>query len=227
MASSPSTYRIAGLDPLFAPDADRLNRLTHALGTALAVPAGCLLVAKAALTGDPWRVAGCAVYAAALAGVFAASTLSHAFPHDRPRRKYWRAVDQAAIFALIAGSATPFVVAHHRDRLGAAVMIVMWALAAVGIRRRLRAAGGDVGVPDAAFSGAMAWVTAALLPRAYTVGGAEAVALGLGGLGFYGLGSVFLLNDHREGLSWMHAVWHLCTLAGCACHFWFNWTLAA
>ena len=193
----------------------------------IAVPAGCLLIARAALTGDGWAVAGCAVYAASLVGVFAASTLSHAFPHDRPNRKRWRAIDQAAIFALIAGSATPFILTHHRDPLGWGVLALLWGLAAVGGRRRLRAAGGDVGVPDAAFSGAMAWTTAALLPRAHELYGPETVGWALGGLGFYGLGSVFLLNDHRDGLSWMHVVWHVCTLLGCACHFWFNWSYAA
>ena len=168
---------------------------------------------------------GCVIYGLSLFAVFACSTLSHAFPHDRPRRKWWRAADQAAIFALIAGSATPFALVHQRDWLGAAVMGGMWTLAVLGGRRRLRAAGGDVGVAAAAFSGVMAWMTAAFLPRAYDVGGAAAVGWALGGLGFYGLGSAFLLNDHRDGLSWMHAVWHVCTLLGCACHWWFNWSV--
>ena len=192
----------------------------------LAAPAGCLLVAKSLLTGDPWAVGGCVVYAASLTAVFACSTLSHAFPHDRPRRKWWRSVDQAAIFALIAGSATPFALHRQRDWLGFGVLAVMWTLALLGARRRLRAAGGDVGPAAAAFSGAMGWMTVALLPRAYEIGGAEALGWALGGLGFYGLGTVFLLNDHRDGLSWMHGVWHVCTLAGCGCHWWFNWTVA-
>ena len=191
------------------------------------MPAGCLLVARALLTGDPWRVLGCAVYAVTLAGVFAASTLSHAYPRDRPRRKYWRAVDQALIFGLIAGSATPFALGRHRDWFGLTLLGLLWALAVAGARRRLRAAGGDVGPADAAFSGAMAWLTAGFLPRAYEVGGAPAVALALAGLGWYGVGTIFLLNDHRDGLTWMHVVWHLCAMLGCGCHFWFNWLYAA
>ena len=190
------------------------------------MPAGCALVAKAALTGDPWRVAGCAVYAVSLAGVFAASTLSHAFPHDRSPRKKWRAVDQAMIFGLIAGSATPFALAHHRDPFGLLVLAVLWTVALIGARRRLRAAGGDVGPVDAAFAGGLGWTTAFLLPRAYELFGAPPLAWAFAGLGCYGAGLIFLLNDHRDGQSWMHVVWHLFTIAGCACHFWFNWAFA-
>jgi len=89
------------------------NSLTHGLGLILSVGGLCVLVTVAGLRGDAWTVTGCAVFGASLVLLYGASTCYHALP--APRWKPWlRVFDHAAIFLLIAGSYTPFLLVSLR-----------------------------------------------------------------------------------------------------------------
>src|SRR3974377_884143 len=71
-------------------------------------------------------------------GLYAASTLSHSF-HDLAWRRFFRTLDQACIFLLIAGSFTPFAVAWlDRGWSFPILLAAMWTLAILGVGLVLR-----------------------------------------------------------------------------------------
>jgi hemolysin III len=66
-----------------------------------------------------------AIYGATLVLLFAASTLYHAIPAARWKRVL-RKFDHAAIFLLIAGTYTPFLLVNLRGPWGWSMFGVVW-----------------------------------------------------------------------------------------------------
>ena len=64
--------------------------------------------------------------------VYAASALYHAIPHGAPKR-FFRKLDQGAIFLFIAGSYTPFLLGPLEGPWGWTLFGLVWGLAAVGV----------------------------------------------------------------------------------------------
>jgi len=172
-----------------------------------------VLVARSLGYRDATHTAAVAVYGASLLSVFAASTLHHAV--TAPRLKsltLW--LDHACIYALIAGTYTPFMLTVLRGATGLAVLAAVWILAAVGVAaktaRRLRS--DAVSLP---FYLAMGWlIVVVLVPFARRVPPAGLGLLVAGGL-CYSLGVGFFLWRRP----YAHAVWHGCVLAGGALHY--------
>jgi hemolysin III len=201
------------LTPDFAIRSESANQATHALGLCLSLIGGGVLMFAALRSADPYRIAGCGVYALTLISLYAASTLSHSF-NDADRRRFYRMLDQVCIFLLVVGTYTPFGLVHARDGAWIAILIGMWLYACVGIGLRVRR-------PDETlrplFFILMGWLPAPILFRAYEVSHLGGLSMILaGGLAYSG-GVWFLVNDHKH--HYFHAVWHVCTILGSAMHF--------
>jgi hemolysin III len=191
------------------------NSVTHGVGLLLSVAALAFLVVVAAATGDPWRVTAASVYGATLVLLYATSTLYHALPGARVKAVFQR-LDHAAIYLLIAGTYTPFVLGPLRGGWGWSLFGVVWALAVLGIVLK-SVFGIRLAVLSTAVYLAMGWlVVIAAGPLAAHVPAGGVRWLAAGGV-FYTLGVVFFAWDSRVRYS--HAVWHLFVLAGSAAHF--------
>jgi hemolysin III len=132
------------------------------------------------------------------------------------RAKLWaRAIDHAAIYLFIAGSATPFALGLLGGTAGAATCALIWTLALTGaalkLRRRLTSARLSTGLYIL-----FGWVALLLLwPDLRQIDGA-ALAWLLGGGAAYLVGAGFFVFD--ASLRFGHFVWHLFALAGSSCH---------
>ena len=95
---------------------ERLNSITHLVGTALAVAGAAVLIARVVGQDDPWKITGVVLFGLGLIVLYAASTLYHAV---RGRLKPWlRRADHAAVFLLIACTWAPFALGPLRDGFG-------------------------------------------------------------------------------------------------------------
>src|SRR5947209_18557208 len=103
------------------------SSVTHAIGAALAATAMCALLVPASRHGDLRRIVTLSVYGATMILLYAASTCFHAC--RRERIKHWLKVwDHAAIYALIAGTYTPFLLVLVRGGWGWSLFGVLWGL---------------------------------------------------------------------------------------------------
>ena len=107
----------------------------HLVGLCLGLPAAVAVVVVAALGGTPGQLAPVALYAAGLAAMIGCSAA-----YNLARRTRWRdwlqRFDHAAIFAMIAGTYTPFTLRLERAwSLGLTAAI--WSVAALGIAAKL------------------------------------------------------------------------------------------
>src|SRR5512147_3226871 len=93
------------------------NSITHGLGLILSVAGLTVLVVLAALRGTAWHIVACSIYGTTLVLLYLSSTLYHAIQAPRAKRVF-RIFDHAAIYLLIAGTYTPFVLITLRGPLG-------------------------------------------------------------------------------------------------------------
>ena len=190
------------------------NSVTHAIGIVLAIVALAVLCAFAARNGEALHVVACSVFGAALVLNYTASTLYHSVQLERMKPRL-RALDHSAIFLLIAGTYTPFMLVNLRGVWGWSLLGAIWTLALLGIGMRLLLKGRLHGVVVGLYI-AMGWaVVLALEPLLRNVARGGIVLLVAGGL-VYTLGVVFY---KWKSLPYNHAIWHGFVLAGSALHF--------
>jgi hemolysin III len=200
--------------PLYTVGEEIAHAVTHGLGLVLSIAALGTLVVMARVRGDAWHVAGCAVFGLALVLLYAASTLYHSVRSPRAKQLL-RQLDHAAIFLLIAGTYTPFTLVSLRGDWGWTLFAVVWGLALLGVALHVAvpARARRLSVPLQLLMGWMAVVAFEPLIRSLHTEGLALLLLG--GLA-YTVGVIFFA---WRRLPYNHAVWHVCVLAGSACHF--------
>ena len=199
--------------PAYSAADELASAITHGLGVVLSVAAGAVLITLAVLTGDPWTITGASVFVGTLVLVYTSSTLYHAIPYESAKAKL-KTLDHCAIFGLIAGTYTPFLIGGLRGPWGWWLFGIIWALAAAGIVFKLFFTGRFKVVSTLIYV-AMGWlVVVATGPLRAELPGSTLAWLVAGGLA-YTAGTLFYLARFR----FAHAVWHGFVLAGSVCHF--------
>ena len=190
------------------------NSLTHGLGFLLSIAGLAILVTFAALRADAWTVTADAIFGASMVLLYGSSTLYHSL--RAPRLKHVvRVVDHVAIFLLIAGTYTPFMLVSLRGPWGWSLFGVVWALAAAGTALKVFFTGRFRVLSTLVYL-FMGWlVIVAIKPLVEALPRLSLIMLFAGGIA-YSLGTVFYL---WKRLPYHHAVWHLFVLAGSICHF--------
>jgi len=200
--------------PTYTRGEEIANSLTHGLGLALSIAGLSVLVTLAALRRDAWTVVGCAVFGASLVLLYGASTCYHAFRARRWKRVL-RVFDHAAIFLLIAGTYTPFMLANLRGPWGWSLFGVVWGLAVSGIVLKAFWTG-RFEVMSTLIYLFMGWLVLIGIRPLIEALPHDSLVLLIAGGGAYSVGTLFYC---WERLPYHHAVWHLFVLAGSACHF--------
>ena len=189
------------------------NVATHAVGLLASVVGVVVLMYLGLARDEVLHVASAGVYGATLVALYAASTLYHAFRQPEIKRVL-RVLDHCAIYLLIAGTYTPFVLVGLGGGWGLTLFGIIWAMAAAGIVFKVFATGRFAVISTAAYV-AMGWLgVVALGPLIRSLSGAALVWLLAGGIA-YTAGTFFY---HRK-IPYAHALWHVFVLAGSVCHF--------
>ncbi len=190
------------------------HAITHGVGLLLSIAALVLLIVFSILRGDAWHVVSCSIFGATLVLLYAASTFYHAIPSPRAK-DVLRVLDHAAIYLLIAGTYTPFMLVNLRGGWGWALFGVVWGLALFGVVLE-GAAKQRVKVLSLVLYLGLGWLVAiAFKPLLDNVAVGGLVLLVLGGLAYSG-GVVFYV---WRKLPFHHAVWHVFVMAGSVLHF--------
>lgn len=194
------------------------HSVTHGIGAALAIAALCVLTVHAGKYGNAWHVVSSAIYGATLIILYLSSTLYHAFTAPKVK-SFFHIMDHIAIFLLIAGTYTPFLLVGIRGGgyggWAWSLFGVEWGLAIAGIFFKAFFTGRFKIVSTLIYIG-MGWVIViAAYPMAKSLSQPVINWLVAGGLAYTG-GTVFYL---MKKVRYHHAVWHLFVLAGSICHF--------
>jgi hemolysin III len=189
------------------------NTLTHGMGAVLSALGGAALIVLAVLHGDVWLIVSCAIFVAALLLLYTASTLYHA-ARSAVRRARFKVLDHCAIYLLIAGTYTPFMLGSVRGGWGWSLFGVIWGLAAAGVVFKLFFTG-RFRILSTIIYIAMGWlVLIAAGPLVRHLDTTTLFWLVAGGI-TYTAGTLFY---HRPRMPFAHAVWHVFVLGGSLCH---------
>jgi hemolysin III len=190
------------------------NWVTHGIGLALSVAGLTLLIVFSSLRGDAWHVVSFTVFGLALLTLYTVSTLYHSRRSERGKA-FFRKLDHAAIFLLIAGTYTPFLLTNLRGPWGWSLFGVIWGLCGAGAVFQLFFGERYRAVSTLAYL-FLGWlIVVALKPLVADVPAGGLWLLLAGGLS-YTVGVIFY-RWHR--LRYHHAVWHTFVLGGSTCHF--------
>jgi hemolysin III len=196
---------------------EKLNSITHLVGSALAfMGLGALLTVSIQLH-DPWMITSFSVFGGTLVLLYTMSTLYHSF-YPPTLKKLFQKMDHLSIYLLIAGTYTPYMLVSLRDGAGPQLLAVVWGLAVLGIllelhpSRRIEALQLFIYL----LMGWLAMLEWNNLKAAISTPGV--MWLSAGGIA-YTLGITFYVLDHRDKMRHAHGIWHLFVLLGSVCHF--------
>lgn len=190
------------------------NSVSHGVGLIVAVAALPFLFAAAAGRGRTPAIAGTGVFALTVVLLYSVSTLYHALPEGAAKRVL-QLLDHAAIFLLIAGTYTPITLGVLHGPWGWTLLGLVWGFAALGILLKATRGVRHPRISLTLYLG-MGWLALiAVRPLWLYMPASGVLWLAAGGVAYTGGVAFFAL----ERVRYAHFAWHLCVLAGTACHF--------
>jgi hemolysin III len=199
--------------PKWSKGEEFVNSLTHAIAAVLAAGGACFLIGDAIQSGSPSHVIGNTIFSLTLVWLYACSAIYHGLP-DCPLKKKMRFLDHIAVFAVIAGSYTPFALTILREYWGYPVLAFIWGLFALGTVGKIWFF--DTFEPYTAFLYiAMGWVCVfSIRTMVKVIPRAGMLWIAAGGV-VYTIGAFVFMAEKP----FYHAIFHLVMMFGSFCHF--------
>jgi hemolysin III len=199
---------------LYTTAEERINWLTHGIGIILSIVGLVVLTVCAPIYGDVWHIVSFSIFGSTLIILYTASTFYHSVTDITNKRKL-RVLDHSAIFILIAGTYTPFVLVSLRGVWGWSIFGIIWASAIFGIILKTFYTGRFNKMSIAVYV-MMGWLCIIALKEIIAnVSWLSIILLFIGGL-FYTLGVIFFA---WQKLPYNHGIWHLFVLTGSVFHY--------
>jgi hemolysin III len=196
----------------------RLRGIFHQYAFFVSIGFGALLISGA--SGASER-ASAIVFAASLAAMFGVSALYHRRTWQPRARRWMRRLDHTAIYLLIAGTYTPFVLLALSGTWRWTLLPIVWGGALVAIVFKLA----WIDAPkwlDAAIGMSLGWIGIVALPPLWAHSGPMGVGLlALGGV-LYTVGAVIYAArrpDPAPAVFGYHELFHLFVIAAAACQY--------
>ena len=191
------------------------NSISHGIGFIFGIVGLVLMLTQAAASqANAIAITSYSLYGGSMILLFLASTLYHAIPH--PAAKLWlQKLDHCAIYILIAGTYTPFLLVGLKSPLAHGLMAVIWSLALWGVLFKLAFVHRfeALSVITYLLMGWLSLIVVYQLALKLSPGGIWLLAAG--GI-IYSLGVIFYVSKR---IPYNHAIWHGFVLGGSICHF--------
>ncbi len=196
----------------------RLRGLSHQIAFVAALPLAVALVLEANTTRG--RVSA-AVFGASVAAMFGASALYHRVTWSPRLRPWMRRLDHAGIYALIAGTYTPFGLLVLSGNWSVVVLAIVWTGAVAGVALKFL----WVDAPEwlsVVIGIALGWVGVVAFPQILDRLGLTPALLVLAGGIAYTVGAVVYARrrpDPVPAVFGYHELFHAFVIAAVACHY--------
>jgi len=198
----------------YPPLEEKLNIGSHVVGAVLSVLALVLLLFKGVESDSLINTTGLLIYGLSLLTLYIASSLYHASKNPTIRSRM-RVVDHAAIYVLIAGTYTPYMLITLPGTLGYSILVVAWVMALVGVVLKIFYTG-HFEVLSTSLYILMGWaIVFAIKPLAANLSPEGLYWLIAGGIA-YTVGAILYAIKH---IPYNHAIFHVFVLLGSTCHF--------
>jgi hemolysin III len=191
------------------------NSISHGIGCIFGIVGLVLLLTQAVeMRADVTAITSYSLYGGSMILLFLASTLYHAIPHQKAK-PWLKKFDHCAIYLLIAGTYTPFLMVGLKSPLAQGLMVVIWSLALLGIIFKLTIAHRFKVLSLVTYL-SMGWLSLVVIYQLATRLSAGGVWLLAAGGIVYSLGVIFYVSRR---IPYNHAIWHGFVLGGSVLHF--------
>ena len=196
---------------------EKFNSISHLVGAVLAVMGLGALLTVSIQQNTAASIISFTIFGLTLVMLYTFSTLYHSFRSIQLKRIFQK-LDHVAIYLLIAGTYTPYMMVSLGDGNGPLMLAIVWGLAVVGLLL-------DTLLPTRVETLQiiiyllMGWVCVFEFSHLRAVIALPGIILlVIGGIA-YTIGITFYVLGHLNKLSYAHGIWHLFVLLGSASHF--------
>ena len=203
-----------------------VNGITHLAGALLSIVGLIILLVIAVENGSVRQIVGFSIFGASLVAMYCASAFYHSLRLSERAVAHMRRIDHMMIYVLIAGSYTPICMVLLRGKLGNALLVAVWTLAALGVFQTIVWMRAPQWVSTVLYIG-MGWIAVFLVKPLMASAPAGFFFWLLAGGVIYTLGAVIhaskwprVGNGGRRPLFGSHEIWHLCVMGGSFAHYW-------
>lgn len=191
------------------------NSISHGLGLVAAIVGTPFLILSAIDYADMSFIVGVSIFSATMIVLYLASTVYHAMPQGKAKYVF-QVIDHSAVYLLIAGTYTPFMLGVLEGVWGWSLLAAVWTLAMVGVGLKAFGKASHPAVSTTLYV-ILGWlILIAIKPLVALMETNGLLLLVLGGV-LYTLGVVFFVIDSR--LRYGHLVWHLFVVGGTVSHY--------
>lgn len=193
---------------------EQLNIWSHFAGLLLSVVGLVLLILRAIDLENIWAIISFPIFGGSMIILYLASTLYHY--SKNPKIRYQLNIfDHAAIYVLIAGSYTPFVLVSLNGTEGYIIFSIVWSMALLGIVFKIFYTGRFNTLSTILYV-AMGWLIIFSSKSLLTNLDIKGLIWLISGGVSYTIGAVlYSINK----LKFNHAIFHVFVLLGTFCHF--------
>ncbi|MDM1249082.1 hemolysin III family protein [Acinetobacter sp. R933-2] len=198
---------------VYAPQEERINAISHAIGAVFAAIAMIFMLVKGSYLPF-WQFFGLVVYGLSMVLLFSSSAIYH-FSVDEKKRQWYKKLDHTAIYYLIAGTYTPFLAITIPTAKAHYLLIALWIIAAIGTLFKLVFIHRFQKISLIAYL-VMGWLAVLVMDdmqRFLTNGAIQLLVAG--GLA-YTIGALFYA---LKRVRYTHAIWHIFVLIGAGLQF--------
>ncbi len=196
---------------------EKFNSITHLVGSVLSLMGLGALLAVSIQQQDPLLIFSFTVFGVTLVILYTMSTLYHSF-YLPLVKKIFQKLDHIAIYLLIAGTYTPYMLISLGDGNGPPLLAFVWGLAILGILIEVFKARRSEILQIIIYL-VMGWACTLEYSNLQTaLPSAGVIWLTIGGVA-YSIGIIFYVMDDMNKLTHAHGIWHLFVLLGSMSHF--------
>lgn len=201
---------------------EKAHAISHGIGFLFGIFTLILLTTLSFSSGDPsrgiardgWKIVGSIVYGVSMSLLYLSSTVYHGIRKSK-LKDFFEFLDHSAVYILIAGTYTPFLLVTLRGSLGWFFLCVVWGLALLGIFFKFFFVKKFALLSTILYI-LMGWLIVFAMGPLISKLPLNGVLLLLAGGISYTIGTFFYL--YRK-FRYHHFVWHLFVLAGSVLHF--------
>ena len=197
---------------------EKLNSISHLIGAILSLIGFGALLTISIQSNDIWIITSFSVFGFTLVLLYTMSTLYHSFQSYR-LKKFFNLMDHIAIYLLISGTYTPYMLVSIREGNGWLIFSIVWSLALIGILSEVFLKGKAIKIGQMMIYLGMGWACSFdLSSLKEAIPSVGYILLITGGVS-YTIGVIFYVLGEMEKLTYAHGIWHFFVLLGSVCHF--------
>jgi hemolysin III len=190
-----------------------MSSITHLLGAGMAISGLAFLIVHAVQEGGIKQIIGFSIFGLSAIFLYLMSGIYHILPMGK-YRKIFKILDHSAIYVLISGSYTPFLLILG-GITGWVILAIQWTLTSLGIIFKIKFAGRFQTVSTLIYL-SMGWMIVFVFGNLKnSLNSISLMLLIVGGIS-YSVGAIFY---SMKKVKYTHVIWHFFVIAGTTLHY--------